>query len=364
MVKSFRIRELLKSEILGDRLKHGEQLPPLRQLATQYGVSYLTVSRALEQLEQERLIIRVQGRGCFVNHGPGQSPSVRRRVLLIYHGRDAITPLFIDRLLQFFSSNHDDVTLLEMSVLDGLPSEASSRRLKEYLNLQADILMADGSYALPFKEIDKHRHNFGKIIFFNRYESDLELLNVSRLQYDYLEAGSLVARAFLENGRRRIVYLAPDSSVRHLFPPYGPEVTYHCQMRNGMAKVFETVPLARMKNLVVTPVNLERRVLHLLKEFRPDAFFAFHDFCAVKLMNILSSHGVKVGRQVDVVGCFDTDVGKKWVTPDLSTISFPPDIMLDGLTRILADKDGILQTFIPPQFVRRASMRKRKNSQT
>ena len=73
---------------------------------------------------------------------------------------------------------------------------------------------------------------------------------------------------------------------------------------------------------------------------------------------------VKGGRQVDVVGCFDTDVGKKWVTPDLSTISFPPDIMLDGLTRILADKDGILQTFIPPQFVRRASMRKRKNSQT
>ena len=361
MTKALKIRELLKSRILSGLLANGEQLPPLRQLAEEYSVSYLTVSRALDQLEQDRLILRVQGRGVFVNYQYRRMPRTHCRVVLMYHGRDAITPLFIEKLFTFFCSRQDELTLLEMSALDGLPPEIAQKRLTEYLSHPAEILIVDGIFTLPFREIDKHRQNFRRIIFFNRYESDVELLNVSRLLYDYREAGRCASRAFLENRRRRIVYMAPDSRVRHLYPPYGPDVTYHWLMRAGIEEELRG-STAKLENLIVTPDTLRKEVLRILKSFRPDAFFVFHDYCAIKVIQILSEHGIKVGRQVDVVGCFDTDIGKKWLIPELSTISFNSDLMLQGLQRILSDEAVNLKLTIPPELIRRNSMRERKCS--
>jgi DNA-binding LacI/PurR family transcriptional regulator len=181
--------------------------------------------------------LRVHGRGVFVNYRPEKLPSQRYRVLLIYHGQDAIMPLFLDKLLNFFCARHAELTLFEISVLDHLSPAERQEKLREYLSNPADLLIADGSYYLPFKEIDKHRSNFRKFVFFNRYESNFELSNSARILYDYHAAGRLSAETLLANGRQRILYIAPDSRERRKFPPYGPEETYHCRMRAGICEV-------------------------------------------------------------------------------------------------------------------------------
>lgn len=48
-------------------LEKGNKLPPENTIAQNYGVSRVTVRRALDELEQEGLIIRIHGRGTFVN---------------------------------------------------------------------------------------------------------------------------------------------------------------------------------------------------------------------------------------------------------------------------------------------------------
>lgn len=45
----------------------GTKLPPENMIAQNYGVSRVTVRRALDELEQEGVIIRIHGRGTFVN---------------------------------------------------------------------------------------------------------------------------------------------------------------------------------------------------------------------------------------------------------------------------------------------------------
>lgn len=47
-------------------LTGGQKLPSGRELARQYGVSYNTIRKALQQLRDQRLIVVVLGRGTFV----------------------------------------------------------------------------------------------------------------------------------------------------------------------------------------------------------------------------------------------------------------------------------------------------------
>jgi len=52
------------------RAEEGEQLPTENQLATKFGVSHLTVRKAIKQLEIESSIIRIPGKGTFVRKKP------------------------------------------------------------------------------------------------------------------------------------------------------------------------------------------------------------------------------------------------------------------------------------------------------
>jgi len=61
-----RIQNDVRAKILNGEWKPGDQLPPEPDLAERYGVSRLTVNKALGQLVLERYVFRVHGKGTFV----------------------------------------------------------------------------------------------------------------------------------------------------------------------------------------------------------------------------------------------------------------------------------------------------------
>lgn len=61
------IKHDLKKYILSMNLKESAKLPPEVEIGRLFGVSRVTVRRALDELEQENLIFRIHGRGTFVN---------------------------------------------------------------------------------------------------------------------------------------------------------------------------------------------------------------------------------------------------------------------------------------------------------
>ncbi len=63
--KSERLRQHLV-EVIGQGLEPHSRLPTERDLATEFDVSRLTVRRALDRLEHDGLVYRVQGAGTFV----------------------------------------------------------------------------------------------------------------------------------------------------------------------------------------------------------------------------------------------------------------------------------------------------------
>lgn len=59
--------EQIRDEILNGNLKAGEQLPSIRELAKELGVSVITTKRTYQDLENECFIETVSGRGSFVS---------------------------------------------------------------------------------------------------------------------------------------------------------------------------------------------------------------------------------------------------------------------------------------------------------
>lgn len=60
------IKNAVKEAIFANELKEGEMLPSVRSLANDLKISFLTVKRAYDELEQEGFIKTVQGKGSFV----------------------------------------------------------------------------------------------------------------------------------------------------------------------------------------------------------------------------------------------------------------------------------------------------------
>lgn len=61
------VKKVLKNYIYSQDMNGKEKLPSEDALARQYGVSRVTIRRALDEMEQEGLILRIHGRGTFVN---------------------------------------------------------------------------------------------------------------------------------------------------------------------------------------------------------------------------------------------------------------------------------------------------------
>ena len=69
------ISEQIKSQILEGKLRAGEALPSMRNLATELRISFMTTKRAYEELEQDGYIESFTGKGSFVK---GQNPQMYR----------------------------------------------------------------------------------------------------------------------------------------------------------------------------------------------------------------------------------------------------------------------------------------------
>ena len=61
------ITEQIKAQIINGTLQENQALPSIRGLAKDLHISFITTKRAYEELEKERFIYTVPGKGCYVS---------------------------------------------------------------------------------------------------------------------------------------------------------------------------------------------------------------------------------------------------------------------------------------------------------
>jgi len=73
------IEEQVRALVAAGRLRPGDQLPTIRQLAVDLGVNYNTVARAYLELERAGVITTQRGRGTFVAGVPDKARQAQLR---------------------------------------------------------------------------------------------------------------------------------------------------------------------------------------------------------------------------------------------------------------------------------------------
>ncbi len=106
------IVEQVQQLVVQGGLKPGDQLPTVRQLATELRVNFNTVARAYRLLDEARLISTQQGRGTYILDKP--SPEVEDH--LRGEALEAITRRYIREAVNLGSSPQEIRAALEKNI--------------------------------------------------------------------------------------------------------------------------------------------------------------------------------------------------------------------------------------------------------
>lgn len=95
----------IKEQIIRGALNDGDKLPSIRELSSTYSVTNLTIQRAMQQLEQDGIILARKGVGSFVLEGS--------RYLLEEYLIGTITKDFITKMRNMGLTNIDILKILK-----------------------------------------------------------------------------------------------------------------------------------------------------------------------------------------------------------------------------------------------------------
>lgn len=327
MARNPKHRELsqrLRADIAGGRYAVGARLPSEPQLVKQFGVSRPTVARALLDLQNEGLVERRAGSGTYVRNGASTAGVSTRQLGLLIPGlgNTEIFELICGELaslarVQDYSvlwggsvhPRHDTDASLEhaeelcrhfierrvsgvfFAPYELVPEkESANRRLAETLR-QAGI---------PVVLLDRDLQSFP-----NR--SDFDLVGI-----DNVAGGYLLAEHLIKLGCRHIYFVARPHSA----PTVDARIA---GVREALVRHRLEVDPRWLK--VGDPAEA-KFVRSLTAGKQADAFICANDHTATLLMRSLEGAGVKVPRDVRVVGFDDVKYATLLAVP-LTTIHQP-----------------------------------------
>ena len=335
-----KIIEEYKSKIGTGELKPDERLPSEIEVAKCYGVSRITSKRAFDELERERFIYRVKGRGSFVANLKISDISTNNKSL----------SKVIDIVLPFDSSHGRSIDII--------------RGANNFLQKNNYLLNIQNSHHSSAKEreilLNLYKTGVSGVIYYpiSSSNSCIDLIQMLTMQnfpivtvdkyYDGLPVTSIVADNFkgayeavtylIDKGHTKIGYISDfgldtASSVRDRFLGYstalrdnGLEVDYNnyfLDLKKDIEKNYPEVYEIFINRQPITKKCIEyyKRILDYLMD-RPDGVTAIHtvnDYVAMYMMKTAIEIGIKVPKELSFIGFDNIEISRHLEVP-LTTV--------------------------------------------
>jgi LacI family transcriptional regulator len=349
----------LRQRIGSGAVAVGTQLPPHRQLAADYGVSIITINKALSGLVSEGVLYSRVGRGTFVAVRPAHAHVLPPRAasadkLLGFVLRDLSSPFF--SLIAHAAQQHADALgygLLFSSTSNRVDREEEQINRFRDLGAQGLIIVSmSRTYRLSDSIRALHDSGFPYVMVSYTEGDDVPFIGL-----DLDRAGYLVGEHFARLGRTRFGY-AGDKFGSLLFERrmsgYRSAVEAHGRAVDP-AFVFE-YPYEGEWNDYRSAYEIGRHVASL--SVRPDAMFVFNDIGAVGFQDAVLDAGLRVPDDIAIAGLDDIELAARARVP-LTTVRQPTDrIGVLAVERILARIGGDRpppRILLPPELVIRRS---------
>jgi DNA-binding LacI/PurR family transcriptional regulator len=316
------VADNLKQRIFG--LEPGTRLPSIRRLVKETGVSQFTVSKAMELLEEEGLVMRRSAMGIFSSYQPESAAKYtqmgKRRILIL--NLDGVISELGDMLIRILSERGFLAQTHGYSLAD------SPERWLPRIRFEGVVFF--GSCPPEFVAAMKKRN----LPFVTQGLQNYHL-EVDNTCGDERMGGAIAAKHLIELGHRRIALLMnePDESVDNHERLRGFINQCHlmeaepgildCKMRWGDD--------GRKKAKEILEAELARG------PFPYTALFAIGDPGATSALHVFYQHQIRVPEQVSVMGCDDRPE-VAYLCPALTTLGYNLRDRVNAIADILEQR--------------------------
>jgi DNA-binding LacI/PurR family transcriptional regulator len=323
-------------------------------MALSYGVSIMTINKALSGLVSEGLLHSRVGRGTFVAQRPIESEN-GAVTTLGFVLRDLSSPFF--SLVAHAAQQRSDE--LGYGVLFSSSSNRLDReeeQIRRFRDLGVSgLIIASMARTYRISEPIRALQDAGIPYVMVSYTDGAE---VPWVGMDLDSAGYLAAQHLLAMGRRRIGYIGDK---------FG---SIMCELRGrGYRRALEQAglpvdpdfqfeyPFEGEWNDYRSGYAIAERLANLEK--KPDAMFVFNDLGALGVLDGLLDRGIRVPEDIAIVGLDDIELAGRARIP-LTTVRQPVDrigsMAVDYiLARLRGESPPVRQLLAPELIVRRSS---------
>ena len=279
-----------------------DKLPSETQLIEQYGISRYMVRQVLEKLEEEKLIDRYQGKGCFVRSSSytlSAPPSSKQILLVASRAENFYFLKSINGIEQALQSTDYSLTIK----LSNYSPEVEADLLKEAFHSNyAGILLfpSDSSYIYTnqflYRYIEANRIpciTLGNVIPF---------VNIPSVVTDDYKGGKLAAEHLIARGHTSFVCLMNREEYSGCMRYAGFIDGINCAGLSPSSCTVFWFTHQNKDSIFLDPEN--QKLLELARN--TSSFFCFNDASAVNLYRLLTASGFRIPDNISIIGYDDS----------------------------------------------------------
>lgn len=342
------IYEELHAAIQDGSLRPGDRLPSEAELGKRYGVSRITVAKAVNDLQLQGLVTRQPGSGTHVL-APASSTGRVFGLLIPDLGRTEIFEPICQGMMQSPLAKPHSL-LWGHSMPGGAEQEQDAEQLCHQFVAQkvsgvffAPLELTPAKDAVNKRIVAALEHaRIGMVLLDRCYAPYPARSKYDLVGIDNRRAGFLIAQHLLAHGAKRIAFVAMPLSASTVAARIA-----------GYREALLAYGIGLEQDMVCfgDPDDADF-IQKILTEYRPDAIVGANDFTAARVMKELEKLGIRVPEDIRIVGIDDVKYARLLPVPLTTQHQNCADIgavaMMTMLQRVenpgLPTRDVLLQT--------------------
>jgi DNA-binding LacI/PurR family transcriptional regulator len=352
----------IKSKILSKKLRVGDQLGSHAELASFYGVSLITVKKALATMIYEGIIYSRVGKGTYVAE-PLLDTDRREHQTIGLVLRDIRSPFF-SRVMHSVEESAYELgyhVLLSNSSGRAEKEEAQIARSRKF-GVKGMIIasMTHKYHATP--TIRRLLHERFPFVMVSYIEDE----DVPFVGSDHELGGYLATDYLIKRGYQKIGYINGEKgNLVGGLRRRGYEAALRAHGRRiDKGLIFQLLRRGEWHDYQ-SGYEIGKRFGKL--NVKPDAVFVYNDLSALGFEDAILDQGLKIPEDVAIVGFDDIERGRHAVIP-LTTMRQPTDVIgreaMELLVKQMEGKEAPIRKVLKPELVIRESTRGQRKGHT
>ncbi|MBN2354690.1 GntR family transcriptional regulator [candidate division KSB1 bacterium] len=349
------IVESIKAKISSGQLHIGDQISSHSELALHYGVSLITVKKALNELIRQGLLYSRIGKGTFVAQPPASVDFNRTIGLMLSDLKNPFFSLILHSIEQKISENGYNLLLSNAS----RQMEKEESRIQQFQQLGVDgMIIASTSHIYRATEtIRRLKHDHFPFVMVS-FVADEDIYYVGT---DHELGAFMATEHLIRQGYERIGYISGERgnlladlrqqgyrrALTRYQRPFRPEFIFPLPMK---FRDFES------------GYKIGKRFFQS-SEF-PDALFVYNDLSALGFETAVLEQGYKIPDDVAIIGFDDIEQGRYAPVP-LTTIHQPTEeigrMAFEKLSKLIKKEPVEIRTILKPQLIVRETCKRSRN---